>query len=394
MNFIARCYRCLGLPGRALFFLTLAIYLLLFHRRVLLDITAQVQTLMKVCHGEVAMPPTALFYVLTWFAALCQCRFGILMGAAAAVLAGLLTARWWATRHIFQDYFGKQNAETRQSGWLAFVLSFVSSLPTQDLWLHGDYIMGQPSPNYWMNGTVLASWPFAVVLFWQSYQQLLRPETGWWRRMLLWLVLLAVSKPSYALVFVVVYPLFLVGRHGFGRSVRWQFVPIALLGILIILEYYLVFLQKDSIYVREFNRGRASGVDVCLFCTWKLYSSNILVSILAAVAFPLGVAGTLWHSLRRKLLFWYTWVGFFTAIAISATFIQTGEEYYTWAFRFQNYIAAYLLFTVSVLFVWEKIREDGYRLNSRTRRLSMLFLLHVLSGLGYLLKMWWTRSHY
>ncbi len=394
MNFIARCYRCLGLPGRAVFLLTLAIYLLLFHCRVLLDITAQVQTLMKVCHGEVAMPPTALFYVLAWFAAFCQCRFGILMGAAAAVLAGLLTARWWATRHIFQDYFGEQNAETRQSGWLAFVLSFVSSLPTQDLWLHGDYIMGQPSPNYWMNGTVLASWPFAVVLFWQSYQQLLRPETGWWRRMLLWLVLLAVSKPSYALVFVVVYPLFLVGRHGFRRAVRWHFVPIALLGILIILEYYLVFLQKDSIYVREFNRGRASGVDICLFCTWKLYSSNILVSILAAVAFPLGVAGTLWHSLRRKLLFWYAWAGFFTAIAISAIFIQRGEEYYTWAFRFQNYIAAYLLFTVSVLFVWEKIREDGYRLNSRTRRLSMLFLLHLLSGLGYLFKMWWTRSHY
>lgn len=394
MNRFARFCRGFGLPGGVVFFLTLAIYILLFSRRVLLDITAQVQTLVKVCHGEVALPPTALFYVLTWLAAFGQCHFTLLMGAAAAVLAGLAAAKWWATRHVFQDYFGAQHPANEQFGWLALALAFVCSLPVYDWWLLGYYIKGQPSPNYWMNGTVLASWPFAVLLFWQSYRQLQSPEAGWWRRMLLWLVLLVVSKPSYAFVFALVYPLFLAGRHGFGRAVRRHFVPLGLLGLLVAIEYYLVFLQKDSVYVRVFNRGEASGVDVCLFCVWKLYSSNIPLSVLAGVAFPVATAMAFWRELRQKLLFWYAWAGFFTAIAISAVFTQKGEEFTCWNFRWQTYIAAYLLFTVSVLFVWEKISADGYRMNGRTRRLAFLFLLHLLSGFVYIVKMWWTRSHY
>ncbi len=256
-----------------------------------MDIPSQMYTLRQVCNGEVAMPPTALFYVL---------------------------------------------------GWLAFALAFVCSLPTLDWVTKGWYIIGQPSPNYWMNGTLLASWPFALVLFWQSYRQLLRPEASWGRWMLLWLVLLLVSKPSYAFVFAMVYPLLLVGRHGLGRA----------------------------------------------------FSSNIQISVLASALFPLGAAVAYWQELRQKLLFWYAWAGFFAALAISAVFAQTGEEFSCWNFRWQAYIASYLLFLVSTMLVWERIREEGFRLNGRSKTVVALFALHLISGLVYLAKMGWTQSHY
>ena len=387
----------------AAFAFFLLLYVLLFAHRVLMDIPAQMYTLRQVCNGEVAMPPTALFYLLGWIFALGQCQSKVFLGIGAAIAcAGLLTARWWITRDIIRSYFkglkpafpDGVNAMPPSYGWLAFALAIVCSLPTMDWITKGWYIMGQPSPNYWMNGTLLASWPFALVLFWQSYHQLLRPQAGWWRWMLLWLVLLVVSKPSYAFVFAVVYPLFLMGRHGFGRVVRIQLLPFAVLGLLLALEFYLIFWQKDSVYVKQFNNGHQSGVEICLFCVWQVFSSNILVSVLASVLFPIGVAVIYWQDLQRKLLFWYAWTGFFAGLAISVTFAQKGEEFTCWNFRWQTYIASYLLFVVSTVLVWEKIRDNGFRLNRCSKVIIALFILHLISGLTYLVKMGWTQSHY
>ena len=393
MQYLLRFYRHLGRSGRAAFLLTAAVYVILFQRRVLLDITAQVQTLVKVCREEVAMPPTGLFYGLTWIMGFGQANFTMLMGAAVVVLSGLALAKFWVTRHVFESYFGELDGRAGYFGWLSVALAFVCSLPTFDWWERGWYIIGQPSPNYWMNGTILASWPFAVILFWQSYRQLQRPEAGWWPWCLLWLAMLIVSKPSYAFVFALVYPPFLIGRHGFTRRILVQLLPLVLLAGLLALEYYLVFLRADSIYVKEFNSGQSSGVGWQLGKVWSLYSGNIALSILAGVTFPIATGFVYWSSLRQKLLFWYAWAGFAAALIISLLFVQTGEEYYTWAFRFQHYIAAYLLFMVSALFVWAEIRIAKYRLNKKTQALALLFALHLLSGIVYLGKMWCTKSH-
>ena len=98
--------------------------------------------------------------------------------------------------------------------------------------------------------------------------------------------------------------------------------------------------------------------------------------------------------MRHKLLFWYAWAGFFVALAISATFAQTGEEFSCWNFRWQTYIAAYLLFMVSVMLVLEQICQRTFRLDWRAKTAIALFALHLISGLVYLAKMWHTQSHY
>lgn len=382
----------LFLDSWGVFVCFLLIYVLLFTQRVLMDIPSQMYTLRQVCNGEVAMPPTALFYVLGWLGALGQYQSKTMLGIGAAITcAGLLTARWWITRAVFRNYFG---GPILRDSWLAFALAFVCSLPTLDWATKGWYIIGQPSPNYWMNGTLLASWPFAIILFWQSYRQLLQPSAGWWRWMLLWLISLVISKPSYAFVFALVYPLFLIGRHGFNRAVRWQLLPFGILALLLALEFYLIFWQKDSVYVKQFNHGNQSGVQVCLFCVWRLFSSNILISVMAACLFPVGIAVLYWQEIRRKLLFWYAWAGFLTALVISVTFAQKGEEFSCWNFRWQAYIASHLLFMASTMLVWEKIQQEQLKWNARSKSVAILFLLQLLSGILYLGKMLWTQSHY
>ena len=368
-------------------------YILLFQRRVLLDITAQVQTLVKVCQGDVALPPTAMFYGFTWLATFGQCDFVLLMGGAATTLAVFGLAKWWITRRVFDDHFGETSYAF---GWLALALGFVCSLPTADWWMQGYYIAGQPSPNYWMNGTLAVSFPFGIALFWQSYRQLQKPSSAWWQWQLLLIVLLVLSKPSYLFVYGLAYPIFLIGNH--FRNPRILFAhlaPLAVAGILLAIEYYLVFIHPQSVYVRDFNQGRVSGVGITPFKVWRLYSSNIPVSVFAAIVFPLSVAVSYWAELRRRLLFWYAWTGFGVSLATSAAFIQTGAEYYNWTFRFQHYIAAYLLFLVSVLFVWEKVRLNGNCLNRRKMWWCVgMFGLHFVSGILYLTKMWWTKSYY
>lgn len=388
-----RLVKRLGKTGLICLGLTMLIYVLLFQRRVLLDITAQVQTLVKVCQGEVALPPTAMFYGCTWLAAFGSCTFFWLMGAAVVTLSLFGLAKFLITRHIFEDFFGESKTSFE---WLALALGLVCSLPTPDWWSRGQYIIGQASPNYWMNGTLAVSYPFAILLFWQSYRQLQHPEAGWWRRQMLLIVLLALSKPSYLFVYVLVYPIFLIGHHFRSpRVLLGQLAPIGLVVLLLAVEYYLVFTHPRSVYVHDFNRGNPSGVVVRPLEVWRLYSSNIPLSILASVFFPLVVAGLYWAELRTRLLFWYAWAGFAAAIIVSAAFMQTGEEFYTWNFRYQHYIAAYLLFLVSALFVWEKIRAGRHPSGGAKLWWCVgVFALHLASGFVYLAKMWWSKSHY
>ncbi len=385
-------------PGLWVFGITFLIYTLLFSRRVLLDITAQMQTLVKVCSGDVNLPPTALFYVLSWITALGRCDFRSFMGAAVVVLSALAFLKWHLTRQMLAKWAGKNPSDAGLS-WLALALGFVCSLPTTDWFRLGYYMAGQPSPNYWMNGTILASWPFALVLFAQSYEQLERPRPSWWRWQMLWLWLLVVSKPSYIFVFALVYPVFFLKKHGWRHpALRWHLLPLVVGALAVLIEYWLIFLQPDSVYVRDFNGGRPSGVVLKWAFVWSLWSTNIPVSIVAAMAFPLAAAITYWKEFRQNLLFQYAWAGFGVALLISLSFMQQGDEYYAWNFRYQHYIAAYLLYAVSACLLWQKMplgeAFQGQWHVKKNAWLWSLFGLHLLSGVVYLIKFWITKEHY
>lgn len=358
------------------------IYAALFQRRVLLDITAQVQTIIKVCDGWVDMPVTALFYVATWGAAGFSCHFEWLMGGALLVLSLLAVAKWAFTIRVWPT--------DRAGEWAFAALGLACSLPTPDWYHQGYYIAGQPSPNYWMNGTILASWPFALALFGLSYRQLAVGLTvrgvGWH---LVLLLLLLISKPSYAFVHVLVFPIFLLIRYGISRLVVLHIVMIGVFLGLLVLEYWMVFEKAGSIYVKEFNKGHSSGVHLNPWAVWRLYSSNILLSVVAALVFPIMVTIAWLREIRGQLMFQYAWAGMIAALLISGLFEQNGEEHYTWAFRFQHYIAAYILFAVALHWLLKQDRHAW-----RARWAWWILGLHLVSGVIYLVKFWVTKSHY
>ena len=342
------------------------------------------------------MPPTFMFYGATWLTALGQCDFTLLMGAAALVCAAFITAKWWVSKKILLELLPAQNRrELRQVAWLAALLGLVSSLPTFDWPRYGYYLSGAPAPNYWMNGTLLASWPFALMLFWESWRQLERPQARWVWRMLLWILLLLVSKPSYLFVFALVYPLMLLFRHGLRNRAVWiQFAGLAAAAALLLLEYWLVFRQADSVYVRDFNKGQASGVVLAPFFVWRHYTDNIALSVLMAIVFPLWVCFSWPRAAWQSLLLRYAWAGFGVALLISASFMQTGEEYLAWNFRWQHYLASYILFLCSAAFAWQQWRAQACRTDLKIKWSIAIFALHLLSGLVYLGKMWWTKLYY
>ncbi len=392
----------LGSPGRAVLLFAFVLYVILLGLPVSMDIPDQLFTLKKVIEGQVALPPTALFYILVWIGALGQPNFFILTCSALGVLTILVTFRWWITRRVLSEYFGETHA-TDTYGWLAASLALVTSLPTLDIIIKKWYIVGQPSPNYWMNGTLLASWPFALILFWQSWKQLERgPDRRWTLWMCLWLFAVAFSKISYALVFAVIYPLFLIGQFGLkNAAVRWQLLPFIGLAILVAIQYYLVFLNPDSVYVRDFNHGQPSGVIINPLVAWQMWTTSIHMSIVAGVAFPIAVAYVWWQDLKKKLLFWYAWANFAFGALIYLLFQQTGEEYYTSAFRFQNYITAYILYMVSLIYVWERMRHipiEALRTHlirhKRQGIVVIIYIAHLGSGVLYILKMIRTLNHY
>jgi hypothetical protein len=383
-----------GRSGWVMLALTAALYAWVFERRVLCDITAQMHTLCAVCAGAVDLPPTALFYGMSWLGALGQCRFPWLMGGALLALTGLLYLRFVATRAILEDYFATTDtAEKERWGWLALALAWVASWPSVDWWQRGWYMFGQVSPNYWMNGTLIASWPWAVWLFWCSYRQLQAPQAGWWKEQLVLTGLLLLSKPSYLLVYLPLYPVFLLARHGWRRATAWHVLPILGIFLVLLVEYYLVFCHPDSVYVKDFNQGENSGVVFSWATVWRLHTANIPLAVLSSLAFPLLTAFLYFSELRHRLLFWYAWSGMGVAMLLALSFMQTGAEYYNWSFRFQLYIAAYILFLVSAIWLWEQVQRQRGHWSWREMVAVLAAAMHLIAGLGYWCHWWWTRGH-
>ena len=364
------------------------VFVALFSRHVLTDTTIHVQAVVRIAHGEAAMPANFMVYTLIWLLTGFSDNFMWLMGASVLVLSVFGVLRWAATAWLLRLLGLSDGA----SNWLAIALMFVNSLPTFELFTRGCYVCYSPAPNNWMNRTVWLSWPIAVMLFGQSYAQLQCPEVRWWRSLALWLLLLLATKPSYGFVFVSVYPVLLVIRHGFSAAVRSHLLVLLVMLGGIALEYALLYLSPNSLYVQAYNHGEQSGMTIQPFRLWAMYSDNIAVSILSALLFPMLVTTFWWRSIRKKLLFQYVWLGCLSGMLMSVLFVEKGDFYYAWNMRWQVYICSYLCFVVSAAFVWQKW-QGWQRSTILTRVASICFLLHLFSGCVYLLHYYQTK-HY
>ena len=81
-----------------------------------------------------------------------------------------------------------------------------------------NYFLGKVSPNIWHNSTTIFLMPFAILLFWKSYQVLSGTQKENTLLISMLVILNVFIKPSFFFVYVSVFPILLLFQFGISRS--------------------------------------------------------------------------------------------------------------------------------------------------------------------------------
>lgn len=316
---------------------------------------------------------------------------------APAVAAGAVSATAVCAAYLMACRYFRLKADGITAGISAvggLVLHLVCSIYVP--WFNPKPYSGQGTPNIWHNPTTIMTRPFALAVFLlvcaemeKSRRSGFKKLPGWKKSvaMAILLILCNMAKPSFVQVF---YPAIFLLMVIWLVVYRGKSFKLALRLLVICIPSLLVMALQ---FVTSFSSGAAakesgSGIAVMPFAVVKMYTPNVWISLILAIAFPLFMALV---SQGRKTADWtaaLAWLmflaGFLERILLAETGARFGDGNFNWGFQ----LSLYFIWLVAMrdwlgLYIGragsrKKIRGAGFYIS------TALLLLHLVSGIYYL----------
>jgi len=379
------------------FFTALLIFSVVIFFLTITDINSHADYIGHVIKGTMKPPANFLYYLIIYCAAFFQTKSVYLYSASAVVLSVAVTAKFMITRNIIASCTFKtssaNDAADRFITVISAMLILVFSIPTGML-AGGHYYLGHITPTVWHNSTTIFLMPFALLLFWVSYQQLIAPTN---RRMLFITMLCILNiliKPSFYFVFCIAYPLMLLRSFGIRKKMWANLIPVLTGSALLLAEYILI-------YTYDYGNAYTEKVTISIspFSIWSHFTPNIPLALTGSLLFPLVYLLFYGRDLMNNLLLQYAALAYMIALVIFSVFSETGPRQFSGNFYWQCIVSAYILFMVAALLTVGKVvraRKSGtdgpitliLETNWKNKILLSCFFLHTIAGivfLGYLI---------
>jgi hypothetical protein len=244
-----------------------------------------------------------------------------------------------------------------------------------------DAYLGQIPANVWHNSTTMLLMPFAIGMFWTSYEYL---RTGSRRMLGATLALAALNvaaKPSFVFCFLVVFPLAVRLVRRDRREVRAGWLVTAGAAAFLAAQYVYIFVAQLGGAAAE-PQDRKDGIAVDPFAVWSAFSDNIPVSLLVSYAFPITALLFGGALVRRDLAVRYAGALAATGLLIFVVLKESGPRELHGNFLWQAVVTNYLLFLALVGAAVPWLRQT--RFGWRPALVTAAFLLHVVCGVLYL----------
>jgi hypothetical protein len=361
-------------------------YLLLFVFNVQTDIQKHVDFAIEMVHGS-NLPATFLYFAAVCVVGLFRDDYNSLLLASAIVLSLATAYKFFLTARVFAAEIEDNSDLSKNKIYLlsniigvCLITAFCIYLP-KELGLTQYFFLGQIPPNVWHNSTTIFLMPFAILLYWRSYQLLENFEMKklWWVVGLVIINILA--KPNFFLCFVVVFPLMALIRFRLKKEFFLCLIPPALGGVLLILQYIAIY----QLGTYGYGKPEESSVILAPFVWWKLFAENIPVSILLSAAFPLVYLVFYIKRVQNQPFLYYAYLLFAVGVALLALLGETGPRAGHGNFQWQAIVSNYILF-FAVALDFSKNALQRKELNLKDKIIAIVFLLHFFSGLIYLAK--------
>ena len=359
---------------------------IVFVRGVVADIGSHAQMALQARSGA-GVPAHFLYFLVIGILAGPHPDMRGALAASVLVLAAAVAAKFWLVRGAWLEALAAGPAATagqapRLALWGAACLALAHNLIVPGVAAIHPYLGNFP-PNVWHNSTTIAVAPFAFALFWQSYRYLYAaaPPAVWG------LVLLTLAnvfiKPSYALVFVVIFPLF-SWRRGTAPQARIAAAAVAGIGLLAIAGLsYFFYLRPPAGFLAG---AEPSQVVVEPLKVWSYLAPSVPLSLLVSIAFPLAFVAAYARQAFIRPLFQYAAAHFLLALGMYALLAESGPRELHGNFVWQLVLCNYILFFVCALLLSEIVLARG-RTILRDRLLMLIGAAHVASGIYYLARL-------
>lgn len=330
--------------------------------------------------GKIPFPP---LYYLTFFGI-----STVIPGSKSLKIALLLMMGIsWLAKYLLTYHFLKN--EIRENPWLAWIpFGLLLMFPLVLLNWEGEYwLLGKMTPNLWHNGSTIFVFPFCMLLFWEVRK--------WWTGsqpnfipLISWTLLVLLIKPSYLFGLIPGLMVMAIFSNTSRKSVFATGIYSVLVMSFLLGSKWLIFSEtaEDSLF---YNFNARGDVMIDPFGVWLKLSESPLWDLFGS--FPLLIASliffgkTLWANPEFRLAF----LTFSFGILVFFLFAESGPGYLDGNFYWQIPISLFLLYLMiakvllSSFFQMQQLNTSSFQ---KIGILLAFFLLHVLSGLAYLIR--------
>lgn len=392
-----------------IFSISFSIFYGFFLLQIHTDILQHSYAVLKISRGELEMPSSFLYYFILYATTFLGSTTLTIKIVPATLLAISVGFKYLISKNIIlEECENKLFLDSVKSNMglfvnaCAFGLIFIFSIPIDYVFGNPNYYLGYIPPNVWHNSTTIFLMPFALLLFWLSYKQLVSPNGKRVALIALLVFLNLAAKPSYFFVWVLTFPFFFAARYGINFLFIKNMIPVVLGLAYLVLQYMSFFVfQHAALY-----EGR-SGVGFGFLEIWSSASPNIVLTLAGSVIFP-GVCLILYHStITKHFIIRYALIQYLLALAIFCILIETGPRKWHGNFFWQAVICSYLL---NLVFLVELIKNIVKAKPKKTNAYGEIFqfwsygykekvafsafVLQFFSGLVYLYLVFAIKNYY
>ena len=251
--------------------------------------------------------------------------------------------------------------------------------------------MGILTPNPYWNATYLAVRPLTIATFFLGIDLLAEYETVLsWKKVTAFGVLVFLctfTKPSFTFILVPTGAVILLYRLLKNKGKTWKNTLLFCLSLLP--TGVLLLYQFSNVFTGTNSHAEETGIGFELFKAWHVYSNNIPLSLVMALAFPIAVLVLNMRQMKNDggvRLAWQLWLtGFLTFLICYEKGFRFSHMNFSWGYMH----GLFFVFMVSILQMIRNLMRKG-TLSKRLMSVPeiVLFAYHLICGIVFFVYMY------
>lgn len=314
-------------------------------------------------------------------------------GLTLEVTASLLLAAAISTSYFIVYFILKHRLGARYPVYFLVSVSLILAVASAIYapFFNKNIYLGQGTPNIWHNPTWIMMQPFALLCFFltERYLQLSHWDNWMIGMASAALVISAFFKPSFALVFIPALALYSLLVPAFKR-----FLNLNMVGIVMIVMPTLILMGFQYQIKYSPDKIQATSVIFAPFEVWGAKTPSIAFSTLLTLAFPLATVFLKPKSLIEQQGYLLAWLLVLVAFLQRLLLAESGgfKPHGNWAWGY--FIAIKVIFIYSLLTLMNNDKPKEYRYFSIGLIPWAILVLHGISGIIYLYRLFSVKSFY